>query len=201
MSGSLDLTQYIGIVLGSGVVSAVITQLITWYREHRKDKNLLKINSQLSAICAIGRLEEYAIACYRVIDKNFRLTQELGEHEADGQHDLEFPKYPEFDANDLRYLSKEVVTNLLTHSSHLSLTVEYLKAHWEHDIGPEFVERFNNQVGYFGFWAWTLAQELRTTHQLPALQLPAINHYVEESLGTFSERAIQAAQRERASVG
>ncbi|MDT3709017.1 MAG: hypothetical protein ROZ65_02580 [Pseudomonadaceae bacterium] len=201
MSSSLGLTQYIGIVLGSSVVSVTITQLITWYREHRKDKILLKINSRLSAICAIRRLEEYAIACYKVIDKNSRLTQELGEHEADGQHDLNFPNYPEFDANDLRYLSKEVATHLLTHSSQLSLTIEYLSAHWEHDIGPEFVERFNNQVGYFGYWAWTLARELRTTHQLPALQLPAINHYVEEFLEKFSERAIQAAQRERASIG
>ncbi|MCI0918253.1 hypothetical protein JNA64_13860 [Pseudomonas stutzeri] len=201
MADSLGLTQYIGIVLGSGVVSAFITQLITWYREYRKENNLLKINARLSAIFAIGRLEEYAIACYRVIDNNFRLTQDLGEHEADGQHDLDFPNYPEFDANNLRYLNKEVVTNLLTHSSHLSLTIEYLKAHWEHDIGPEFVERFNNQVGYFGYWAWTLAQELRTTHKLPELQLPAINHYVEELLGSFSERAIQAAKRERASIG
>lgn len=201
MADSLGLTQYIGIVLGSGVVSAFITQLITWYREYRKENNLLKINARLSAIFAIGRLEEYAIACYRVIDNNFKLTQELGEYEADGQHDLDFPNYPEFDANSLRYLSKEVVTNLLTHSSHLSLTIEYLKAHWEHDIGPEFVERFNNQVGYFGYWAWKLAQELRTTHKLPELQLPAINHYVEELLGSFSERAIQAAKRERASIG
>lgn len=185
------------VALGSTVVSALVSQIMTWVKESRRERKVGRLEARIAAIKVISHLEDYAIQCSRKLNRNVTLTQELGHHDADGRHDLDFPELKDLSDLDLRHLNPDLATRVLTHGSQVALMSSYLNDCFENCIPPEFVERFNEQLGFFGYEAWKLAEKTRAEYDLPKLEVESIVDFTGSWLESYAEAAIKSAKKQQ----
>ncbi|HDR9482742.1 TPA: hypothetical protein QDC20_005700 [Burkholderia aenigmatica] len=183
------------VALGSTVVSAVVSQIMTWVKERRRERKVGRLEAMIAAIKVISHLEDYAIQCSGKLNRNVRLTKELGPHEADGRHDLDFPGFKDLSGLGLRHLDSDIAAKVLIHGSQVALMSSYLNDCFENCIPSEFVARFNEQLGFFGYEAWKLAKKTRAEYDLPKLEIESNVDFTGSWLESYAEAALKNAEK------
>lgn len=163
--GAKELWQ---IALTSGVVAALVNQIVLWIREHLAAQYKLKTDALFPAIRLIGRLERFAIECSQQISNNY---EEVASAESHGVA-IPYCRIPELTLPDeeLAKLDKQLASQAEWIATERAHAEGFLNFKWEDTFDPhDFVPVCRNMVGYFGHRAIQCADNIRNKYDLPHL--------------------------------
>lgn len=149
------------IVIASGAFSALVSHLLQWLKEHRKDSKRIEEEATLQAITLVGLLDRYLASCY----------SEVLEHDRAGYFQGKFCKVPELSIDEVKldYFKPKVLAKLAWLQTERSLAFNTAYAGLEKDQCPDdFNEDCMSICGYSGYELFLVAKELRKQYKLPS---------------------------------
>jgi hypothetical protein len=157
----------LGLMLGSGVVAGVVTQVVIWWKEHSREKEKTARERQFVALQLAVTLERYAIECAMRITHISDVLNELYEQ---GGPLRAFPILPPLElpsAAEWRWIAPDLASEVMSLTPKISFgngSIDFL-----HNIAGEVesAEESQRQLRLVGHTAWTLGRRLRATHNIP----------------------------------
>jgi hypothetical protein len=179
--GWVDLVK---IVLASGVVSAVVANIIQWWRESRKDAKKIATEATLNAIALVGVLDRYVAHCYSEIRKHDQAGYKTGS--------LGWCDTPELqlDGIKLDHFKPAVLAKLVWLKTERGLAFNAAHSALEKDQCPDdYNEDLMSIYGYSGFELSVVSQMLRRQYKLPQLLSEPVLERKAEYLKRYWDRA------------
>lgn len=187
---SLNFSNIVQLVLGTGFVTALFNQGIGWVRDWRKDKTVNNRMALYSAARLATQLESFCIVCARAILESDRYTGSGGR---DGNEEFKIPELGDF-PNDIEWKSIEpkLCAKVLTLRNIITLShgeihdgVYYLSPGDEMEGHQVYCE----QTGLRGFLAWQVAIDLRDHYGLPSFDPKQVSWDVEKIIKEYHDKA------------
>lgn len=195
--GAADLTlngwDIFKLALSTGVVTAIINQGISWFRDYKKDKIANSRIASYSALRLAVDLETYAIACSDAIS-DIELFKSSGGYA--GKEHTNIPILAKFpDDIDWKMILPSESARVLTFINELVIAQKAINFCYE--VNSDCVPyECNNQMGICGYRAWLIASDLRKQYKFPAFTPEKISWDIEKFLKTHHDLAIEKKQKE-----
>lgn len=184
---SLKGWDVLKVAVSTGIVTAIITQLLTWLRELHKDKSANARIASYAALRLAVDLEGFSIACADAISEA-HLSQSSGGYA--GRVHTKIPDLLPFPADvDWRALEPSISAKILTIRNEITVAQQSIDFWYEvdHDCVPNACL---DQLGLCGYRAWKTAVELRKSYGLPPFDPTVLSWNVEECLKKQNDVAI-----------
>jgi hypothetical protein len=157
---SLPWIEVLKLILGTGIVAAIVTQLISWIRESRKELISSTRDARYLAIRIAVILEGFAIACAESISQYDFYKQSAGH--AGKRHGV-LPQLQDYPADaDWKALDPALGARALTLRNELPLSDSAIEF-WENVDRDCVPQATSEQAGKCGYLAWALAADPKQT--------------------------------------
>lgn len=184
---SLNGWDILKVAISAGIVTAIITQLLTWLRDLHKDKTTNARIASYSALRLAVELEAFSIACADAISEA-DLSASSGGHA--GRIHTKIPNLQSFPEDiDWRTLDPSISAKVLTIRNEITVAQQSIDFWYEvdHDCVPNACV---DQLGLCGYRAWKTAVELRKRYGLPPFDPTVLSWNVEECLKRQNDLAV-----------
>lgn len=157
-----------GILFSATVISAVVSQGITWLRDWRKDSQQLKQAANYSAVRIIHQLESFALACANDIDSTMNAKFSNGNV---GKYILDIPSIGSFpDDIEWKSFDAKLVIQIFDLRNDIKIRQKTINDVW--DVCPEnAAQEFFSQSCQCAYSAWVLAQLIRKSYKFKSINL------------------------------
>jgi hypothetical protein len=191
---SLKGWDVLKLALSAGIVTALITQLLTWLRDLHKDNKTNARMASFSALRLAVELEAFSIACADAISDTH--LSESSEGHAGCAH-TKIPKLSVFPEDiDWRTLDPSISAKVLTIRNEITTAQQKIDFWYEIDFDC-VPNACLDQLGLLGYRAWMLAVELRKRHNIPLLDPTQLAWNIEECLRKQSDAAFSKKATEK----
>ena len=171
---SLNNIDLIKLVFSTGIITTILNQGISSFREARKEKAGNENSRQYSSIRISVALEKYAIKCFDNITKTnlcYVTNGELGETFS------EIPNFEKFsDDISWRLIDLNLCTLILTLENEIKISNSKCNGDLvKYECGcddymSEMIDLYSKEVGKCGYMALSYAIQLRKHYKLPTLE-------------------------------
>ncbi|SRR6266851_6809190 len=164
----LSISDILTLAFSTGVITALLNNLLGWLRDWKKDHTSTKRDPRYSAMRIAVILEKFAIECANVISDNDLYKKAEGH--AGAAHGT-LPPLREFPADtDWKALDPALSARTLSLPNELSLADGTIKFWWDIEPGDQgiLLHACDLQAGKCGYIAWQLAADMRRGYGLPA---------------------------------
>lgn len=186
---SLHWKEIVGLIVSTGVVSALLTNLLGFWRDRRKERVEVARAGGYLALRVAVILEKFVIDCAELLEEVDLFNQTRGQA---GKTHGELPLLTAYPSDvEWKTLDPKLLSRTLSFRNELSLSGMLFKFTYEmspEDITPTCVE----QAGKFGCRAWEIATDLRSHYSFPEID----TMQVAVSLKKERVRAVAEAARE-----
>lgn len=160
----LDLTK---VAITSSVVAAFITAGLGWLKDGRQRKQQRALNAKFDAIDLVSKLDALAAKCFFNY-KNFHADWEKAQEERrDSSIDSCVMPPSLIEHSNLINIDSVIACRIAWLGNEIYLSFDEIHARWnEYLDSRDAYEQSANLVGYFGYEAMQLSQELRKKYQL-----------------------------------
>lgn len=157
----------LGLMLGSGVVAGVITQVVVWLKEHAKEEQKAALDRQFVALQLAVTLERYAIECAMRISTIADVLNEFYEQRGAMRPIPALPPLELPAATEWRWIAPHLASEVMSLNPQISFGNGSIQ--FAHDIVDEVeaAEEARKQLRIVGYAAWTLGTRLRAEHEIP----------------------------------
>ena len=157
----LDLTK---VAITSSVFAAFITAVLGWLKDGRQRKQQRAFNAKFDAIDLVSKLDALAAKCFFNY-KNFHANWE--KNGFSGKTDsCEMPPSL-IEHSNLGNIDSVIACRIAWLGNEIYLSFDEIHARWnEYLEAKDAYEQSANLVGYFGYEAMQISQELRTKYGL-----------------------------------
>jgi hypothetical protein len=155
------------LAFSTGVVTAVLNNLLGWYRESKKERTTIIRDARYWAMQVAVILESFAMECANIIANNHDYSHSEGHA---GTAHLKLPPAPKYPSDgDWRTLDPALSARALSLPNELSLSDEAIAFYWEIDPADQgaLLSICSAQAGKSGYRAWQLAADMRHRYGLP----------------------------------
>jgi hypothetical protein len=192
--------DFVKFVLGTGVVTAVVSNVLGWWRDWRKAGTTTTRDARYLAMRVACTLDEFAIECAKSIADNQVYNGSMG-HAATAHRKL--PPLSEYPADaDWKALDPSLSTRALSIRNEIHLCVGIIAQWWnlEGDDQGIVLNSCDGQAGKCGYRAWQLAADMRRHYGLPQFDPTHIGWDIVTDLRHHHDEELKrvAADRERA---
>jgi hypothetical protein len=185
---SLSFPAVVQLALSTGIVTAVLSQLLGWVIDYRKEQRTTHRDASYLALRLAVIMESYATDCAEAISDNDLFDSSEGH--AGKQHAV-LPKLAEYPPEiEWRSVDASLASRILSFRSEIVLADRSVAFWWE--VGPENAgTECDSQTGKCGYRAWRLASDLRTRYSLPPLNISEHSWDPTKTLQEMHDRAIR----------
>jgi len=191
---ALDTGSVIALLLGSSVLSAVINQVWTTIRDHRKQKR----EKSFSALYVAIALEAYASECASLIQDSTNFENSDGHAGTPQGNVAELPDFPE--AVEWKPLGIKLTTRAMTFRVDVDTTRTWFKGAWEFGDEDDIVPEVRERSALLGSSALALAKELRRKHGIDPVSYEGkwdVGEYLETSYADHVKKRKEHEERQR----
>lgn len=163
----MDWPSILSIAAGSGVVAAVFSSLLNWIKEWSQKSAQRELDAKFDAIDLVSKLDALAAKCFFNY-KNFHTDWEKANSEGSGTsiNSCEMPPSL-IDHSILANIDSVIACRIAWLGNEIYLSFDEIHARWnEYLDSRDAYEQSANLVGYFGYEAVQISQELRRKYQL-----------------------------------
>ncbi|WP_116818253.1 hypothetical protein [Pseudomonas syringae] len=191
----LQFADVLKIAAGSGVVAAVVTALINFFKDRWQSREQRRFDAELQAIHLISKLDALAAQCARNYWEFYSgWAEHLHLNESGGAPGCVKPEFS-IDPDGLSKIDRALACRIAWIENDIRLGSDGIRARWEVYLDSEdAVEADADLVGYFGYEALSISKALRLqyklTHQGAQWGMPRI----EAQLKKCSEDAMKFFQ-------
>lgn len=191
----LQFADVLKIAAGSGVVAAIVTALINFFKDRWQSREQRRFDAELQAIHLISKLDALAAQCARNHREFYSSWAEhLHMDESGGAPSCVKPEFS-IDPDGLSKIDRALACRIAWIENDIRLGSDGIRARWEVYLDSEdAVEADADLVGYFGYEALSISKALRSqyklTHQGAQWGMPRI----EAQLKNCSENATRFFQ-------
>lgn len=184
---SLNTSDLLKLILGTGLFSALVSQVIGWFIDWQKDKKTNSRMAQYSALRIAVDMESFAINCAKAISDNDLFIQFSGH--AGTQHSKipTLVKYP--DDVDWRSMDASLCARILSFRNEIELSQELVDSWYEFDYEC-IPSSCSEQIAICGYRSWALASDLRSFYKLPSFHPEQLSWDVEAILKNPYDKAM-----------
>lgn len=186
-SSALGGWDIIKLVISTGVVTTIINQGVSWFRDSRKDTKANAKIANYSALCLAVELEAFSIACADAISASHMASNSEGYA---GRQHTKVPDLQSFPKDiDWKILDPSISAKILTFRNELTLAHQAI-VFW-YDVASECVpNECLKQLGLCGYRAWMMAAELRERYNIPCFDPKILSWDVETLLKKEYDQAV-----------
>jgi hypothetical protein len=154
------------LALTTGLVTALFTQMIGWFRDFRKERSEQVRSATYLALRVSVILEQFSLNCAHALD-------EIETHDSSGgtagQKHRKLPTLEAFPTDlDWKSLAPRLASRVLTMQNELELAARQIRTVWDVTADEDAAdEACGDAIGVSGFRAWDLAKNLRRDYRLP----------------------------------
>lgn len=183
--------QFIPYIFGTGLLTVLITLSV--------DKAFVLLNNRKekkhSSIRVAVILESYALKCSDFISHNEYFAQRYGYDEK--SYDMtsrDRPVLQNFPTDiNWKEITPSLASRVLSLNAEELMTNSLLSSLTDDEFGWDALAEVHNIVGYNGYRAWMLANEIRADVSLPRAETLHLEKYVEKHLNRYHEKSIKEA--------
>jgi hypothetical protein len=167
IQAAIGVADIAKIILGSGVVAAVLGGGFQWIKEIFVKRSELRHEAEIDAIHLISKLDSLAVACannywsYHFIADQLRDTH--NEHKTPG---CSKPSL-DLDGVSLDKIKRSIACRIAWLENDVSLGGDIIQSRWEHYLDSDDAsDHFANLVGFFGHQALEISKALKKEYGL-----------------------------------
>lgn len=183
--------QILGIVVGSGIISTILHQVIEWLKERRARAEELNKERRYLYLCIAVELERYSIECARQIEGN-QLADDSDGHA--GTLNCDLPELGMYPTNvDWRESDIKLTSRALSFPNEIRLGKYNVDTILEF-IDDNKIDHINETLGTYGYRALILAYDLRAAAGIQSIFSQEKGWDPSNRLKEFDEKAKRRKQ-------
>jgi len=189
---SLSNNDIIKVVLGTGLLSGLVSALVAWAREYLAEKKKNWRSAQFSALRLSASLESFSIECAEMLLDNNAFYDSNGH---DGNPISQIPKLSSF-PEDIVWiaLDTDLCEKVLAIPNKIRLSNGYISSVMDYEDAYEALAASSRNIGLCGYHAWEIASELRNRYKLPAFEAQTSWDF-KNDLKRYSDKAMSELEQ------
>lgn len=186
---SINTWDIAKVVLGTGLLSAIISQLLNYFIQEQKVRSEKRTLAQYSAIRIAVALESYSIACAEMIYDVITYESSQGSR---GKLHAQIPNSLVYSQDiEWKTIEPQLCSESLTLINEIVVGQNIVQAMKDFDC--ELVSATCcQQAGLYGYRSWKLASNIRGKYKLPAYSPQTTSWDIEKYLKDEHDKALAA---------
>ena len=151
----------------TGVTAAIINQLLGWLKDNRREKAKVEVGRRYTALRLAVALERFAIRCAdQIAAVESEVRQAHMNSIAPDCHSIIFPSLHASEESDLRWISTDLVSEILAVPPQIDFSKGAIDWAWESGAPDDMAEEFQLQLARRGLECWEIALRVRREYQI-----------------------------------